>query len=176
MECISFQIINVDYQLIDFINPIIRIFGRTEEGKSICCCIDNFEPYFYAELKDNIFDEEKVKIKIKTLYPQVKKIETIYKYKPIGYQKNKTKMLKISTYSPGNVRDIRDIILKNESNYISQIYESDILFRNRFLVDNDINGFQWAYINKENIIENSIIFKKIDIQCDIRYHINKINK
>lgn len=175
MNCISFQIINIDYQVVDFRNPIIRVYGRADDGKSVCCLITDFEPYFYVELenKNNDIDIECLKNNLYRQYIQIKKIEKLYKYKPIGFQKNKILMLKIIVYLPKNVQEIRDEISKDKN--IKNIYESDILFRNRFMVDNDINGFQWVYVKKQDIITNNNLINKIIYNCDILFISNKIN-
>ena len=175
MSCTIFQIVNIDYYVMDNY-PIIRIFGSEINGKSICCFIDNFEPYFYIELRKEDKNIEYLIKKLIQKYPQIKKIEIVNKYKPIGFQNKKIKMLKITVYLPSYVRDLRDILLFNEENIINKVYESDILFRNRFMIDNDINGFQWCFISQEDIIFNSILVKKINCYCDIKYHIIKIKK
>ena len=41
------QILDVDY----FLNnnkPVVRIFGKTDSNKAVCCLYNNFLPYFYV--------------------------------------------------------------------------------------------------------------------------------
>ncbi|HIH74595.1 MAG TPA: DNA polymerase elongation subunit, partial [Methanosarcina sp.] len=84
---------------------------------------------------------------IKDTFEQVKKVETIEKFEPVGYQKTKTKMLRITTSLPRDVPEIRDEVLKIQDVLKAegdwQVYESDILFRNRFLIDRDLGGMVW---------------------------------
>ena len=47
-----FQILDIDYTLVNE-KPIIRIFGKTESGETICGFVEDFEPYFYTS-GDNI--------------------------------------------------------------------------------------------------------------------------
>ena len=47
------QILDVDYVLLDE-KPVIRIFGKTEEGKVVCGFYDGFSPYFYIDDKKAI--------------------------------------------------------------------------------------------------------------------------
>jgi DNA polymerase I len=55
----------------------------------------------------------------------------IRRSEPIGYSKDPVPMLKFILQDPKSVPVIRDDVLKN--NRISEICETDILFRNRFL-------------------------------------------
>ena len=38
----------------------IRVFGKTPQGKSVCCTINDYKPYFY--LKVPLFDDNGEKI------------------------------------------------------------------------------------------------------------------
>lgn len=48
--------------------PIIRMFGITEEGHSVCCHIHGFTPYLYVDIPNSFRDEDlgpfKVNIKL----------------------------------------------------------------------------------------------------------------
>ena len=47
---IRFQLLDSDY----FLNgnrPVIRMFGRTEDGRAVCVLYDKFQPYFYVKCK-----------------------------------------------------------------------------------------------------------------------------
>lgn len=134
----DFQILDADY----FRNgdePVIRLFGKGKDGKSVCCFVPGFEPYFYLNA---VGDLDSLSQMIKEQFEQVKSIEIVERFEPIGFQRTKTTMLKITTFDPGNVRDIRDEVALLPG--IKDVYETDILFRNRFLVDNDVHGMGWV--------------------------------
>src|SRR3989344_7051249 len=48
MANIQFYIIDIDYITTQSGKAVIRIFGRTFDGKKICGLDMNFEPYFYV--------------------------------------------------------------------------------------------------------------------------------
>ena len=139
----DFQILDADYEIVDS-RPVIRLFGRGADGKSVCCFVPDFEPYFYLKASGDLHAVARL---IKDTFEQVKKVEIIEKFEPVGYQKTKTKMLRITTSLPRDVPEIRDEVLKIQDVLKAegdwQVYESDILFRNRFLIDRDLGGMVW---------------------------------
>ena len=141
----DFQILDADYEVVNDSSPIIRLFGRGADGKSVCCLVPDFEPYFYLKASGNL---STVAGLIKDTFRQVKKVEIVEKFEPVGYQKSKKKMLKITTHLPRDVPEIRDEILKIQEVVKAEgkweVYESDILFRNRFLIDSGLGGMVWV--------------------------------
>ena len=141
----DFQILDADYEVVNDSGPVIRLFGRGADGKSVCCLVPDFEPYFYLKASGNL---STVAGLIKDTFGQVKKVEIVEKFEPVGYQKSKKKMLKITTHLPRDVPEIRDEILKIQDVVKAEgkweVYESDILFRNRFLIDSGLGGMVWV--------------------------------
>lgn len=141
----DFQILDADYEVINDSSPVIRLFGRGEDGKSVCCLVPDFEPYFYLKASGDL---NIIAALIKDTFRQVKKVEIVEKFEPIGYQKSKKKILKITTNLPRDVPEIRDEILKIQDVVRAEgkweVYESDILFRNRFLIDSGLGGMVWV--------------------------------
>ena len=136
---------DADYEVVDDSNPVIRLFGRGTDGKSVCCFVPDFEPYFYLKASGDLHAVARL---IKDTFTQVKKVEIVEKFEPIGYQKTKTKMLRVTTHLPREVPEIRDEILKLQEVLRAEgkweVYETDILFRNRFLIDRDLGGMVWV--------------------------------
>lgn len=135
---------DADYEVIYDSNPVIRLFGRGADGKSVCCFVPGFEPYFYLKASGDLHAVARL---IKETFAQVKKVEIVEKFEPIGYQKTKKEMLKITTHLPRDVPEIRDDILKLQEVMRAEgkweVYETDILFRNRFLIDKNLGGMVW---------------------------------
>lgn len=178
-----FQILDADYIYDNQNNLVVRLFGRNELGNSVCCLIPNFKPYFYIKISGNL---AKISQEIKNKFSEyVSDIEIVERYEPIGYQTSKKKMLKLIIKDPKTVPVIRDEIKKEQG--VQEIYETDILFRNRFLIDNEIGGMQWVQskefseapytyttpytfisnkLEKCNILKNCLLkYLAFDIEC-----------
>ncbi|MBN2487452.1 MAG: DNA polymerase elongation subunit [Methanosarcinaceae archaeon] len=134
----NFQILDADY-VRENEKLVIRLFGRDEEGESVCCFVPGFEPYFYVNVSGELQDVGKI---IQERFEAVKTVEVVQKFEPIGYQKQKKPMLKVTTLDPKNVPEIRDDIAALPG--VKEVYETDILFRNRFLIDRGFNGMGWV--------------------------------
>ena len=130
----NFQILDADYTYSDG-KPVVRLYGRDESGNSVCCSVLDFEPYFYAKA-----EPEMVVILQEKFKEHIKKIEPVQRFEPIGYFKNPVNMLKITLFDPKGVPIIRDDV----RNMVGDVYETDILFRNRYMVDNGLGGMGWA--------------------------------
>lgn len=127
-------VIDADYLSNRAGEPVVRLYckkiGTSDEGKNFIAHIKGFEPYFYV----NSGSDEKENIE-EMLKEYVKRIEIVEKYLPIGYQTKKTEMLRVVLYNPKNTPECRRICEEKYS-----IFEADILFKNRFLIDMDISG------------------------------------
>ncbi len=141
----DFQILDADYEVVNGSGPVIRLFGRGGDGKSFCCFVPDFEPYFYLKASGDLNTASRL---VKDTFEQVKKVEIVEKFEPVGYQKDKQKMLKVTTNLPRDVPEIRDEILKLQDVIGAEgkweVYETDILFRNRFLIDSGLGGMVWV--------------------------------
>ena len=163
----QFQVFDVDYVAGKDKKAIIRLFGRREDGKSVCCFVPGFEPYFYAELKPDV-DIKIIRDKILKDFIQVNEVEIVKKYRPFGYQVDKIEMLKIIVKKPMDVRDVRDGV--NSIKDIIGVHETDILFKNRFLADCDILPMGWVNAHEMsdgNIRKNIFGYKSITTDCVI---------
>ncbi|MCE8422590.1 MAG: DNA polymerase elongation subunit [Candidatus Methanoperedens sp.] len=149
----NFQVIDADYTYIDN-KPVVRLYGRDESGNSVCCSIPDFEPYFYAKAAPEMAGLLKEKFR-----EHIKKIEQVERFEPIGYFEKPVSMLKIALYDPKGVPVIREDVRK----MVEDIYETDILFRNRFMVDNGIGGMSWAKAEPEGMPAGNDVLSGIKI-------------
>lgn len=141
-----FQILDVDY--IQNSKPIIRIFGRDEEGKSLCCFYEGFTPYFYVRA-----DEEKIRNLLENK-PEVVEISKEKKFPAIGYRKEPVEVLKISVKKPEDVVKIRELI--TASRIDAEIFEADILFKYRFMIDHDLYGMDWLETDAARVSTHTV--------------------
>ncbi|MBI5347304.1 MAG: hypothetical protein HZB66_01700 [Candidatus Aenigmarchaeota archaeon] len=147
MMRIVFQILDVDY----FLNsnkPVVRIYGRTEEGNALCVFFDNFDPYFYAKA-----DADELE-KFFADNPEIKKIEEVERFLPMGYCKNPAKILKITSTNPQNVPRLREDLLQQK--FVEDVYESDIMFKYRFMVDHGLHGLDWVSVEADKVYTKTV--------------------
>jgi len=152
----QFQLLDVDYVNVDQ-KPCLRFFGRTADNKSITVFYDKFYPYFYVLPSDQKTKEleELIQEKFKS---SVKKIERVEKYPPIGYLENPMQILKITLNDPSKTPIVRDDLTK--SKLVKEIFEADILFKYRFMIDNNIFGMKWYEVEGINARTNTVKTEK----------------
>lgn len=136
---ITFQLIDCDYIQLNN-SPIVRLFGKTKDGKTVCAFFKDYYPYFYVLPEENSEDKI-IEFLNKKFSHLVTKVEETEKFLPIGFRKNKTKLLKITIKNPSEVPNIREE-LKAEK-FVKEIFEADILFRYRFMADFNVSGMRW---------------------------------
>ena len=141
------QVFDINYISDTERNPIIQLFCIDEFGMSKVIRVYGFRPYFYAT-SSNI---EKTKEDLSKVNLE---FEDVSFFKPIGYQSEPTKMLKIYTISPRDVRETREIIRSYPN--VTNIYEADILFHERFAADTGIQSFKWIEVNSDDVYYKNI--------------------
>ncbi len=108
--------------------PIIQLYGRTTEGKQICVLDEDFEPYFYVV--GNV-DKEVLKALKQDDY-QVVKIEKVKK----NLNEHPIDAFKVFVNIPKGVPALKD--LAKELPGVDGVYEYDILYTRRYLIDKGI--------------------------------------
>lgn len=145
MEKKNIVLLDIDY-VTDNDKAVVRLFGKeTVDNKTnhIIAIDRTFEPYLYAVPKNM----EKAKQQLKEI-DVVKRLET----KTLRYLGQETEVIKIIVGHPQNVSSIRDTIRKLPA--INTIYEHDIPFYRRYLINNNIFPMSEIEIQGE-IVETS---------------------
>ncbi|MEM7814240.1 MAG: DNA-directed DNA polymerase, partial [Candidatus Aenigmatarchaeota archaeon] len=155
---VNFQLLDVDYIFLEN-RPIIRLIGKTEEGKTVCAFYDGFYPYFYVlpkrDMEDKVIEELK-----KHFNGDVKNIEKVERFLPIGFQEKKKEMLKITLKDPSKTANVREHLRKQD--FVEDVFEADILFKYRFMADFSLFGMNWykvygTPIHTQNVRADQII-------------------
>ena len=120
--------------------PLVQLFGITEEGKSASIKVGGFRPYFYARVAGGMQDEVSEKLASMDLG-----VEILERFEPIGYQSKPSRMLEIIAKDPKSVRTLREQV--RDLPGVEAVYETDILFKNRFLIDTGLGGMGWVNVD-----------------------------
>lgn len=139
---LSFQLIDCDYVLVNNL-PVIRLFGKTKDNDTVCAFYNGFLPYFYV-LPQEGKQEDVIAFLQEKFKSLVAKIEEVEKFLPVGFQPNKTTILKISLKNPAEVSAVREELRTQKS--VREIYEADILFKYRFMADFGLSGMKWVKV------------------------------
>ncbi len=140
------QVFDCDYVMLNG-KPLIRIFGKTEKGDTVCVFTNDVLPYFYLHAPEEEF--EKISAALKKRFGVA--TEVVEKFLPIGFQEKPVKMLKIIGTDPSKIPEIRDFAKK-----FGVPYEADILFKYRVLVDKGIYGMSWIEAKGRWIQTNTV--------------------
>jgi DNA polymerase, archaea type len=136
---LDFQLLDCDYVMLNN-NPIVRLFGKTVDGKTVCAFYDKFKPYFYILPKAE--QTTKTIAELKENFPNdIISITEVDKFPSMGYHEHKSKMLKVTLHDPSRTPVVRDFI--KDKTYVEEVFEADILFKYRFMADFGINGMKW---------------------------------
>ena len=105
--------------------PVVHVFGRTEDNEAEHVRVLGVEPYFYVPTADLVEDlTESYDVVVATR-------ETDREGEPFESIRGE-KLTKVITRTPRDVGNIRDDF--------ETTFEADILFPNRFLIDNGVSG------------------------------------
>jgi len=132
-----FQILDANYTYDSQKRPLVQLFGTTEVGEGVTCRVAGFRPYFYARVEEDLLKKAALELEAMGL-----EVEVVERFEPIGFQASPKMMLKIITHDPKEVRSLREKVKEVEG--VRAVYETDILFKNRFLIDCHLGGMSWV--------------------------------
>lgn len=183
----------------DYYDPrqyIIRMFGVTEAGESVCCTVENYEPFFYVEIPSG-WRMKHLKSLIGTLKGKRYNVKTpkqtyYYKFENTITDYKIIKRKKFYGFTNDEEFTFVKINFKNNdamrkcswlfknSIYVSgkgrvklNLYESNIEPMLRFMHIRNILSAGW--VETVEYEENDVSRCQIDIKCDWKY-VNPIEK
>ncbi|XP_020676528.1 DNA polymerase delta catalytic subunit [Dendrobium catenatum] len=164
---------------------ILRIFGVTKEGHSVCCYVHGFEPYFYVSCPAGMSPDDisgfhqTLEVRMResnrsSNVPRfVKRVEMVQKKSIMYYQQHEAQpFLKIVVALPTMVASCRGILERGiqieglgSKNFLT--YESNVLFTLRFMIDCDIVGGNWIDVpaGKYKNTKASISYCQLEVDC-----------
>ncbi|GJN06058.1 hypothetical protein PR202_ga23743 [Eleusine coracana subsp. coracana] len=166
---------------------ILRIFGVTKEGHSICCQVHGFEPYFYISCPSGMSPDDisrfhqtlegrmKESNRNSNVPRFVKRVELVQKQTIMHYQPHQSQpFLKIVVALPTMVASCRGILEKGitieglgSKSFLT--YESNILFALRFMIDCNIVGGNWIEVPAGKYRKAARIMSYCQLELDCVY-------
>ena len=143
MGTLEFQVIDVDYFLVNE-KPIVRIFGKTKESDAVCGFYEGYQPYMYTNSDPTLLLEQNT---------NVVKIEQTDRKKLSG----ETGIYKIILKNPAKTPETREFLFSKKL----EVFEADILFKNRFMADFGFGGLDWIKVEYENTNTNVVSTKRV---------------
>ncbi|CRG99029.1 DNA polymerase delta catalytic subunit, putative [Plasmodium relictum] len=147
--------------------PIIRIYSITNYDCSVLINIHNVFPYFYVEKPEHFENDDLVKLEIllndhlnqnnqyKIYDQKILKIEIVKTESLMYYKRNgKRDFLKITVLLPKMVPTLKKylegVINVNNKEIGGIVYEANLPFILRYIIDNKITGSSWIKCKKNN--------------------------
>ncbi|CAL5224971.1 g7745 [Coccomyxa viridis] len=201
-QSLAFQQLEVDYYIgapnqqvfrTDLLEtPIIRMYGVTEHGNSVCAFVHGFQPYFYIEaprgfgpddcdslcsqLNRMLADrngkggrQSKFCLKVEMAQKQ-----SIWHYQPV----KSCTFLRVVVATPNLVTQARGMLetgFQIDSLHRAQsftTYESHVLFALRFMIDCSISGGNWVELKAGAYKLLSMDDSRKQSHCQLEVHIN----
>ncbi len=133
--------LDINYDVVGGV-PEIRMWGISREGKRVVVIDRTFRPYFYV-LLDSISDEKLRRLKGALSVYNVISLDVVEK----RFFGKKVKVVKVTLSNPRSVPKARDIASK--FSFVREVFEADIRFYMRYMVDNDIYPSSWHRVSVE---------------------------
>jgi DNA polymerase elongation subunit (family B) len=132
----KFFVLDIDYILREN-KPIVRLFCKDVNSKTVLIEDSNFQPYFYVMPKEGKLN--KLKKKTEKL-EEIEKVEIVEK----NWKNEEMKLLKIVLTNPRKIPVVRDLI--KDWKEVEETYEYDISFYRRYLIDKQIEPMNWIEV------------------------------
>lgn len=147
------QILDADYKMVNN-KPVVRLFCKDEDGGEACVFQEDFFPYFYCRPEDDEAKEKIASLLEENFSGDLKKIEEVEKYLPMGYDPEKREVLKITLTTPSNVPKVKEFLGKNAR--VKRFYETDVLFKYRYLADMGLGGMHWIDVDGKTVNTDTV--------------------
>nr|CAD7203421.1 unnamed protein product [Timema douglasi] len=171
--------------------PVIRMYGVTMEGNSVCCHIHGFSPYFFVLAPDAFTDQHckpfkdslnravlnDMRSNKEEVQEAVLAVEITKKQSLFGYQGDTlSTFLKITVALPRLIAAAKRLLEKEVifpvlGNHNYQAFESNVDFDIRFMVDTGVVGCSWVELpaGKYQLRERSKKVSRCQLEADISW-------
>ncbi|MEM2956359.1 MAG: DNA-directed DNA polymerase [Candidatus Pacearchaeota archaeon] len=165
MEKETFITLDYDYTDIDD-SSVIRLWGRTKEGKRICV-IDKTDSYFWLIPKQKVnlekYAEKVKKIQLKHAGRTARVLDV--KIREKNFLDEKIKALQVIVSNPKDIQVIKDIAKEFPETLDKK--EHDINYVTRYIIDKEIEPLTWYDVEGDKYSEEDLKKLKWDFDVDI---------
>lgn len=168
---------------------VVRVFGVTEEGNSICVHVHGFKPYFFVAAPEG-FGPDDCSTLQNTLNARMEEtqrgdkskpgiyvinVEIVHRKSLVNYSPVKGRpFLKITMALPTMVTACRGIFergipLPNQGTKAFTTYESNVLFVLRFMIDCNVVGGNWLELPPKSYRPTRVQTTRCQLEFDIHY-------
>ncbi|CXI06651.1 DNA polymerase delta catalytic subunit, putative [Plasmodium berghei] len=171
--------------------PIIRIYSITNCGYSVVVNVHNFFPYFYVEKPNGFNNDDMIKLEsmlnetlslnnqFKMYENKILKIEAVKTESIMYFKKSgKTDFLKITVLLPKMVPSLKKYfesgINVNSKHFGGIVYEANLPFILRYIIDKKITGSSWIKCEKNSYIIRSKNKQSSNCTFEIDIHYENI--
>ncbi|XP_069687440.1 DNA polymerase delta catalytic subunit isoform X2 [Periplaneta americana] len=144
--------------------PVMRMYGVTMEGNSVCCHVHGFTPYFFVSAPSNFTNKDCYAFKMalnkavmadlrsnrEGIQEAVLAVELIHRLNIMGFSgDDKVPFIKITLALPRLIAAAKRLLEKSviyppAGSHSFQAFESNIDFDIRFMVDAELVGCSWV--------------------------------
>lgn len=170
--------------------PVMRMFGVTKDGNSICCHVHGFHPYFYVPApdkfsKDNLRDFRiglnnaviaDMKNNRDNVVEAVLDVQLMTKSTIYGFQGNKKiPYIKITMAVPKLIAPAKRLLekgevnVKNVCNATYRAFEANIDFEIRFMADTHVVGCNWIELPKGKYRLRHELKTRCQVELDVAW-------
>lgn len=159
----EFCVLDVDHAM-EGDSPVIRIWGRTEDGKSVLATDREFYPYFYLDVNDELLKEDGIAnlrermLRISSTggkYLEIRKVERNI----LGEKKS---LLKVTIQNPVDIPKLRHIV--EDWKGVRKAYEYDITFYRRYMIDKGISPMVRVRVDGEEKDTDFAVDRMVEIK------------
>jgi DNA polymerase I len=130
-------LLDIDYETVEG-RAVLKLFFKGDGGFFVASD-SSFTPYFYVSIRGDIG-------KLKRRLRELEKVVDVREEEK-GFFGDKKKVLRVEVAHPQDVPKLREVIKKLEA--VEEIYEHDILFVRRYLMDKDLRPLTWIEVEGE---------------------------
>ena len=167
-DALLFQQTSIEWQMDQDQKPVIHIYGITEEGNSVLCHVHGFLPYAFLAVPEGFNEddlpqfEEHLARHLEEDRSVVVKCEIVQRCSIYGYNEEKT-FVRVTLTNPYKLSKLGDAV----KGY--QIFESNLDFVLRFMVDKKIVGMNWIELPAESYKVLPQCLSRCQLEVDISY-------